>query len=75
MNDSTLAPRAETVGRTGLGAPLLTADEVATYLRCSVEMVYKLRRTGRLRAVKVGALYRFRPEAVRALVGAEGEGR
>ena len=53
--------------------PLMTAEEVAGYLRCSVEMVYKLRRTGRLKAVKLGALYRWQPAVVRAFV--EGEGR
>jgi excisionase family DNA binding protein len=57
-----------------LGPPLLTAEQVAKYLGCSVELVYKLRRTGRLRAVKLGALYRWRPEVVSAFVGAE-EGR
>jgi excisionase family DNA binding protein len=52
----------------------MTADEVAAHLRCSVEMVYKLRRTGRLKAVRLGALYRWKPEVVRAFVEAE-EGR
>jgi len=55
---------------TQLGPPLLTAEEVAAHLSVSIEMVYKLRREGRLRAVKLGALYRWRPDVVRAFVGA-----
>jgi excisionase family DNA binding protein len=54
-----------------LGSPLLTAEQVAAFLGCSAELVYKLRRQGRLRAVKLGALYRWRPEVVRAFVSAE----
>lgn len=54
-----------------LGPPLLTAEQVAAFLGCSVEMVYKLRRQNRLRAVKVGSLYRWRPEAVQAFVAAQ----
>ncbi len=53
---------------TQLGPPLLTAEEVAAYLRCSVEMVYKLRREGRLRAVRLGAVYRWRLETVRGFI-------
>jgi excisionase family DNA binding protein len=53
-----------------LGPPLLTAEEVAAHLRCSVELVYKLRRLKRLPAVKLGAVYRWRTEVVRAFVGA-----
>lgn len=51
---------------TPLGPPLLTAGEVAAHTKISVEMVYKLRRQGKLPAVKLGALYRWRPEVVRA---------
>jgi excisionase family DNA binding protein len=54
-----------------LGTPLLTAEQVAAFLRCSPEMVYKLRRLGRLKAVRVGAMYRFRPETVQAYVASE----
>ena len=46
--------------------PLLTAQEVAAFLRCSPSMVYKLRRSRALPAVRVGALLRFRPDVVRA---------
>jgi excisionase family DNA binding protein len=38
---------------------------VAAFLRVSLSMVYKLRRQGSLPAVRVGALFRFRPDAVR----------
>ena len=58
----------------GLGDPLLTAEQVAEHLQCSPELVYKLRRVGRLPAVKLGALYRWRPEIVRAFIDAQ-EGR
>ncbi len=56
---------------TRLGPPLLTAEEVAAHLSCSVELVYKLRRTGRLRAVRLGAVFRWRPEVVRAFLEAQ----
>ena len=56
-----------------LGSPLLTAEQVAAHLSCSVELIYKLRRTGRLKAVRLGAVFRWRPEVVRAYVeGQEG---
>jgi excisionase family DNA binding protein len=68
------APPLPTEGSLELGAPLMTADEVAAHLRCSVELVYKLRRTGRLKAVRLGALYRWKTEVVRAFVeAAEGK--
>jgi excisionase family DNA binding protein len=46
--------------------PLWTAEDVAAFLRVSLSMVYKLRRQGSLPAIRVGALFRFQPEAVRA---------
>lgn len=46
--------------------PLLTAEEVAQFLRISLSMVYKLRREGALPGVAIGALWRFHPEQVRA---------
>ncbi|MFY3742461.1 helix-turn-helix domain-containing protein [Anaeromyxobacter sp. Red801] len=58
---------------TALGAPLLTAEQVAAHLACSVELVYKLRRLGKLPAVKLGALYRWRPEVVRRYLDAAEE--
>jgi excisionase family DNA binding protein len=45
---------------------LWTAEDVASYLRISLSMVYKLRRTKRLPSVAIGALYRFDPNQVRA---------
>jgi excisionase family DNA binding protein len=54
-----------------LGPPLLTAEEVAAHLRCSAELVHKLRRQRKLPAVKLGAIWRWRPEVVRAFVSAE----
>jgi excisionase family DNA binding protein len=49
----------------------MTAEEVATVLRVSESMVYKLRRSGALPAVRVGALLRFHPDAVRAYTRGE----
>jgi excisionase family DNA binding protein len=45
---------------------LWTAEDVARFLRVSLSMIYKLRRTGALPAVRVGALFRFEPDVVRA---------
>jgi excisionase family DNA binding protein len=54
-----------------LGPPLLTAEQVAAHLTCSVELVYKLRRTRKLPAVRLGAVYRWRPEVVRAFLDSQ----
>ncbi len=54
-----------------LADPLLTAEEVAKFLRVSLSMVYKLRREGKLPAVPVGALYRFHPDVLRAYARGE----
>jgi excisionase family DNA binding protein len=51
--------------------PLWTAEDVSTFLRVSLSMVYKLRRGGRLPAIQVGSLYRFNPEVVRAFARGE----
>ncbi len=48
--------------------PLLTAEQVAQLLGVSESLVYKLRREGRLRAIRIGALLRFRPRDVRLYV-------
>ena len=50
---------------------LLTAQEVARMLKVSLSMVYKLRRSGVLPSVQVGALYRFNPEVVRSFMRGE----
>ncbi len=52
--------------------PLWTAEDVAAFLRVSLSMVYKLRRQGALPAVRVGALFRFEPGAVRAFGRSDG---
>ena len=46
--------------------PLWTAEDVAAFLRVSLSMVYKLRRQGSLPAIRVGARFRFQPDAVRS---------
>jgi len=51
--------------------PLLSAEEVGPILKVSVSMVYKLRRSGALPSVQVGALHRFHPEDVRAFMRGE----
>ena len=51
--------------------PLLTAEEVAGVLKVSLSMVYKLRRAGALPGIQIGALWRFRPEVVRAVAAGE----
>jgi excisionase family DNA binding protein len=45
---------------------MMTAEEVAQFLRISLSMVYKLRKEGTLPGIAVGALWRFHPEQVRA---------
>ena len=51
--------------------PLMTAETVAEKLSISLSMVYKLRRSGALPSVRVGALYRFHPDDVRAFMRGE----
>ena len=51
--------------------PLMTAETVAEKLNVSPSMIYKLRRSGALPSVKVGALYRFHPDDVRAFMRGE----
>lgn len=46
--------------------PLMTPAEVATFLRISRTTLYKLRRSGALKAKRMGSLYRFHPDVVRA---------
>ena len=50
---------------------LLTAKEVAGLLKASEGLVYKLQRTGRLPAVRIGWLLRSHPDAVRAFMRGE----
>jgi excisionase family DNA binding protein len=60
------APHEASSERRRVPDPLWTAEDVAAFLRVSLSMVYKLRRQGSLPAVRVGALFRFQPDAVRA---------
>lgn len=55
----------------GTPEALLTAKEVAGLLKASEGLVYKLQRTGRLPAVRIGWLLRFHPDAVRAFMRGE----
>lgn len=48
----------------------LTVLEVAKQLRISDESVYRLARTGRLRAVRIGGLWRISADAVREFLAA-----
>lgn len=48
--------------------PLLRPEEVAERLACSRRMVYGMARSGQLPSVAIGALLRFRPEDVDALI-------
>jgi excisionase family DNA binding protein len=67
--DARSAPAPSVIHR--LGPPLLTAEEVAAHLNCSVELVYKLRRLKRLPAVRLGAVYRWRATAVQSFLDAQ----
>ncbi len=51
-------------------APLLTADEVASLLRLSVDSVYAYAREGRLVAVRFGRAIRFQSNDVDAFIAA-----
>jgi excisionase family DNA binding protein len=45
---------------------LWTADEVAAYFKCSKSFVYKQAEAGILPCLRIGAMLRFDPKAVRA---------
>lgn len=45
---------------------LMTAEQVAAAWQVSVSLIYKLRREGKLPFVRIGTLYRFDPEVIRA---------
>jgi excisionase family DNA binding protein len=47
---------------------LIKSDEMASYLRISRSTLYRLVRTGRLPAIRVGGCLRFRREAVSQLL-------
>jgi len=48
--------------------PLLTAADVAKFLKVSRRTVYQLHRDGELASVSIGAAVRFQPAAVRAYI-------
>lgn len=48
--------------------PILTLDEVAEYLRCSVMTVRRLIRTRQLQAIKVRGQWRIRATALEAYI-------
>lgn len=54
---------------------MLTPEEVASILQVSVKFVRAMARAGQLRAVKVGRLWRFRPEDVERFVNRYSTGR
>ena len=45
---------------------LWTVADVAAYVRCSKSLIYKLAERGELPSLRIGALLRFEPGAVRA---------
>lgn len=45
----------------------LTAAEVAAKLKVNVETVYKMCKTGKWPATKIGRIYRFTPEQYQAI--------
>ncbi len=53
---------------------LWTAREVATYLRASISWVYKAAERGELPCIRLGAMLRFDPSAVRAWLGSRAAG-
>jgi excisionase family DNA binding protein len=49
----------------------MTAEDVATYLRVSRSMVYKLAETALLPCLRIGTCLRFEPETVRQFARGE----
>lgn len=45
----------------------MTAADVAAKLKVNVETVYKMCKTGKWQATKIGRIYRFTPEQYRAI--------
>lgn len=54
---------------------LWTVREVASYLSCSASWVYQAVAAGRIPVVRIGALVRFEPTAIRAWVHGERGGK
>ena len=53
---------------------LWTAREVATYLRASISWVYKAAERGELPCIRLGAMLRFDPAAIRAWLSSRAAG-
>ena len=53
---------------------LWTAREVATYLRASISWVYKAAERGELPSIRLGAMLRFDPSAIRAWLASRAAG-
>jgi hypothetical protein len=51
--------------------PILTADEVADFLRTCTETIHRMTRAGQLRAIPGLRVKRYRREVVLKLVGIE----
>jgi excisionase family DNA binding protein len=64
-------PRCANIVERSVELAIEARPAVAGFLRVSLSMIYKLRRAGSLPAVRVGALFRFEPDAVRAFARGE----
>jgi excisionase family DNA binding protein len=53
---------------------LWTVKDVAAFLRCSTSLVYKKAESGALPSLRIGALLRFDPSAVRTWATKSGGG-
>jgi excisionase family DNA binding protein len=61
--------------KTNIAETLWDAEDVASYLKVSRSMVYKLGQAGDLPCLRVGACLRFDPAVVRAFARGELRGR
>ena len=52
-------------------AKLLTEKEVASILNCCEKTVYRLRKAGKIRCVKLGAAVRYTPEEIRRFIDSQ----
>jgi len=50
---------------------ILTAKEVADYLRCHISTVYRLAKSGKLPGFRLGADWRFREDALQSWLDVE----
>jgi excisionase family DNA binding protein len=50
---------------------ILTAKEVADYLRCHISTVYRLAKSGKLPGFRLGADWRFREDALQSWLDIE----